>query len=128
MTKAGTYTITMYEEMERQADGSQSSLSVESLADLDVKNLINVAVSGPETFVSTSGMSFYTKQVSDVTPGVYRIKVETLNDVGQPEYTTNSYFIVKDKEAKPAAASVESQQSPGLLKSLQSFLKNLFGN
>jgi len=125
MTKAGTYTISLYEEMERLDDGTQVPLSVETLADIDAQSLVNAAVGEPETFVSINSMSFYTKQVNHVTPGVYRIKVESLNSAGQTEYTTNSYFIVKDKEAKPAAVNLETPQ-PGFLKSIQSFLKNIF--
>lgn len=127
VTEAKTFRITVYEEKRQAEDGTMVSLDVASLADIDAVTVQNVVVGSAETFVSTSNLSFYTKQISDVTPGVYRVKVESLNSANQAAYITNSYFIVRDPAEKPATEVFETQQT-GLLKSLQSFLKNLFGS
>ncbi len=128
VTEAKTYSITLYEEKEKLADGSLVPLNLESLADLDAQKLANVALGESETFVSSNNLSFYTKKVSDVKPGVYRVKIDSLNSAGQTDYTTNSYFIVKDKSEKPAEEIFAETQQTGLLKSLQTFLKNIFSN
>ena len=73
-----------------------------------------------------SGIGFYTKQLTEVKPGLYRVQVETLATVNKKEVvseTVNSFVIVKEKEAEPKL--FETKQN-GALKAIKEVLKTIF--
>jgi len=104
--------------------------SIEEKADLlDLENLTSEIVYEKETFVSTSMLSFYTKRVEDITPGLYKVKVDTVDTLGKVLFTSSTYVIVKDKSLEPAAA-VSLFEAPQLttMQIVQNFFKSIFGN
>lgn len=73
-----------------------------------------------------SGIGIYTKQLTDVKPGLYRVQAETLTTINKKEVvaeTINSFVIVKEKEAEPKL--FETKQN-GALKAIKEVLKTLF--
>jgi hypothetical protein len=95
----------------------------------ELTNLSSELVYERETFVSYNKLSFYTKRVEGITPGLYRIKVDTIESSGNVIFTSNTHLIVKDKSLEPAAA-VSLFKAPQLttMQILQNFFKNIFGN
>ncbi len=119
--------ITVFEEKLLNEDGSLSSLdSLEALGQVTAGSLRHVVVSPAETFYSNGNLSFYTKELKGITPGIYKLRVTTLDENGRTQYLQECYVVVRPpSEAK--ALSFQSEQS-GVLSFLQSFLKNIFGN
>lgn len=73
-----------------------------------------------------SGIGIYTRQLTEVKPGLYRVQVETLATVNKKEVvaeTINSFVIVKEKEAEPKL--FETKQN-GALKAIKEVLKTIF--
>lgn len=100
--------------------------SVASLStNIPVKNYISVALAEPATYTCTGALGFYTKQIDNVKPGLYKIEVQTLNAAGEATETTDSFVAVK---VKPAAEKINIFETPqtGALQFLQTLLKNIF--
>ncbi len=76
------------------------------------------------TYTSEENIGFYTRQFTDVTPGLYKIVVDTLGEDGEIVDTTFSYIAVKEKD--DSQAQVFEQKQTGALKVLQNLLKTLF--
>jgi hypothetical protein len=84
-------------------------------------------VSDPAPFTSSNSLSFYTKQVNGLKPGLYRIQIDTLDEAGKILYTDNSYVAVKEKPAVSGEKIFETPQS-GTMQFLQNLLKTIFGD
>lgn len=90
-----------------------------------VKNYVSVALAEPTTYTCTGTLGFYTKQIDNVKPGLYKIEVQTLNAAAEVTETTNNFVAVK---VKPVAEKVNIFETPqtGALQFLQTLLKNIF--
>ena len=90
-----------------------------------VKDYISVALTEAATYTCTGTLGFYTKQIDNVKPGLYKIEVETLNAAAEVTEVTNSFVAVK---VKPVAEKVNIFETPqtGALQFLQTLLKNIF--
>lgn len=86
-----------------------------------------VSIITPENFVTSNDLSFYTKKLENVVPGVYLIKIETLDAENKVTHTNSSYVIVKDKSELEEEAKKEAVQ-PGAAQFIQNLLKSIFGN
>lgn len=127
VTATKTIKVTVYEEKKVNADGSVVSIdTLEALSDVDSENLRHVVVMAKETFYSSGNLSFYTKQLNDITPGIYKIRTATEDGAGKVLYSSDTYVVVRPP-SEASAVVFESQQS-GVLSFLQNFLKNIFGN
>lgn len=89
--------------------------------------IVSVPVGEPEVYTSTNNLSFYTKKYEKITPGVYRIKVETLS-AGQVLYTGENLVTMKEKEIEESEAKIFSTSQSGATQFLQNLLKTIFGN
>ncbi len=76
-----------------------------------------------EPFKTTNNLSFYTKKLENVTPGVYRVKVETIGTGGTAIYSSSRYVIMK---AEASEAVDFSSAQPGAVQFLQGLLKSIF--
>lgn len=94
-------------------------------ANISAKQYISVALAEPTTYTCTGMLGFYTKQIDNVKPGLYKIEVQTLNAAGEATETTNSFVAVK---VKPVAEKINIFETPqtGALQFLQTLLKNIF--
>ena len=90
-------------------------------------SFISEEIMEAETFTSTNTLGFYTKQINNVTPGLYKVKVDTIDAEGKVLYSTQNLVVVKGvaKEAEKTDL-FESNQS-GISQFLQNLLKSIFG-
>lgn len=90
-----------------------------------VKDYVPVALSEAATYTCTGQLGFYTKQMDNVKPGLYKIQVETISSDAEVTETVSNFVAVK---VKPAAVKVNIFETPqtGALQFLQTLLKNLF--
>jgi hypothetical protein len=84
-----------------------------------------VAVMEPERFESKGSVSFFTKKIEGITPGVYLIKVETLDASEKVIYLKEARILVKEKEEE---TKVFDSQKSGTSQFLQSLLTKIFKN
>ena len=74
---------------------------------------------------STAGIGFYTKKLTGVGVGLYKVKVETLGSRKEVTETVVSYAAVKEKKEEKQGIFSGIGQS-GALQFLQNLLRNLF--
>lgn len=124
-----TIKVAVYEEMQI-VNGTYAAVNVNTLTTtggtINTAGLANVVVAPPATFKSENNLSFYTKQVNGLAPGLYMIRIQTLDEAGEAVYSEDSYVTVKEKPAEEAKI-LETPQS-GTMQFLQNLLKTIFGN
>lgn len=129
LTEPKKIQVTVFEE-KQIVNGTYAAVNVNTLTTtngtINTAGLTSVVVAPPATFTSNNNLSFYTKQVNGLAPGLYRIRIETLGAAGEAVYTNNSYVAVKEKPAEDAKI-LETPQS-GTMQFLQNLLKTIFGN
>ena len=139
ITKPETIKVSLYEE--KQVVGDQ-------LVPVDVNNLdalqkaagaVDAQTSGaaakfvdqeimvPETFTSTNTLSFYTKQINNVTPGLYKLQVETIDGTGKVLYSTQNLVAVKGVISETEKTDLFETNQSGISQFLQNLLKTIFG-
>lgn len=79
----------------------------------------------PVTYTSTEKIGFYTKQLTGVKPGLYKIKVQVLDKKGNVTETVSSLIAIKAKPVVEEKVVFEQKQT-GAIKVLQNLLKSLF--
>lgn len=126
VTQARTIKISMFEEQEL-VNGKYVSIDLNKASNGAApkkENIKSVSVIKPAVFNTTNSLMFCTKQVDGVKPGLYKVRVDTLDSAGRVKYTTENYVGVKTKEE---ANIFESEQS-GTFQFLQNILKSIFGS
>jgi hypothetical protein len=90
-----------------------------------VKSYTSFILGESASYTCTSQLGFYTKQINNITPGLYRIQVDTLDTAGAATETVNSLVAVK---VKPVAETTNIFETPqtGALQFLQNLLKSIF--
>lgn len=130
MTAPKTIKVSVYEEKQKVGD-TLVSIDPADLdeKDIDSKNIYSVSIMTPETYQGTGSLQFYNKQINEVSPGLYRIKVETLNASGEATASSSARIVVmpKDSEITSGSAIFKTEQS-GALHWVQNLLKSIFGN
>lgn len=128
LTQPKTIKVSVFEEKQR-INGTLSSVNINSLAtsngNVNKASFISQPIGVPSNFTSSNNLSFYTKQINGLKPGLYRIRIDTLDSSGNRTYTRDSYVAVKEKAEE--AKLFNSRQS-GTMQFLQNLLKNIFGN
>ena len=81
----------------------------------------------PETFTSTNTLSFYTKQLNNVTPGLYKVKVDTIDAEGKVLYSTQNLVVVKGVAKETEKTDLFESNQSGISQFLQNLLKSIFG-
>lgn len=79
------------------------------------------------SFTSTGDLAFFTKKVENLSPGVYKIKIDTLDKEEKSIYTKEQIVFVKEKAAQPIKPSVFENSQQGTVNFLQNLLKSIFG-
>ncbi len=130
ITAPKTIKVSVYEELQ-EVNGVKTSVDINSLISADgtlnTSNLTSVSVITPSAFTCTNNLSFFTKQINGLKPGLYRIKIDTVDSAGKIIYTQNSYVALKEKPAESEANIFETPQS-GTMQFLQNLLKSIFGS
>jgi len=88
----------------------------------------SVAVGTADDFTNVNNLSFFTRRVEDVTPGIYRITVETINQNGEVIHTNSSPVEVRAPETNATNAAPTTSQSSGTAQFLRNVLRAIFGN
>jgi hypothetical protein len=125
-----TIRVSVFEE-KQIVNGTLSAVNVNTLVTangmVNISNLTPVPKTIPSKFTSSNNLSFYTQQVNDLKPGLYLIRVQTLNSSDKEIYTNESYVVVKEKVTDSEGKIFESPQT-GTMQFLQNLLKTIFGN
>ena len=90
-------------------------------------SFVSQEVMAPETFTCTNTLSFYTKQINNVTPGLYKVKVDTINEAGEVLYSTETLVVVKGVASEAEKTDLFESNQSGISQFLQNLLKNIFG-
>ncbi|MEL7654862.1 MAG: hypothetical protein AAGU75_03020 [Bacillota bacterium] len=129
LTEPKTIRVTVYEE-KQIVNGTYSAVNVNTLTTsngtINTANFKSTSVTSPDKFVSKNNLSFYTKQINGLSPGLYRIRIETL-DGDNVTSTKNSYVVVKEKTTDTDSKIFDTPQS-GTMQFLQNLLKTIFGD
>ena len=151
LTEPQTIRVTVYEEKNSRenADGSKEYTSVDvskfnkedlgKIADVyagkEAQTLSTGAVaskyssivySTAVTYTNTSDVSFYTKQLSSVSPGLYRVRVEVLADDETVAETQNSFVAIQKKDEEKKQTNLFESKQTSAVKAIQNVLKSLF--
>ena len=79
-----------------------------------------------ERYSSSKSLSYYTRQLTGLDPGIYCINISTLNSAGNAVYASEIYVRVQKKTSDSVKVDVfNSQNSSSSV--LASLLKKLFG-
>ena len=129
ITQPKTIRVSVFEE-KQIVNGTYSAVNINTLTtsngSIKNANLTPVIKMGPTEFNSKNNLSFYTKQINNLNPGLYLIQIETMEG-GKVAYTNNRYVVVKEKTEEAEAKVFETPQS-GTMQFLQNLLKNIFGD
>ena len=107
-------------------NGERAAVSLEEYQKAEAATVTGSAIGTADNFTSTTNLSFYTKKIDNVNPGVYKITVDTLSPDGVVLFTNSSPVEIKAKESNAAeSAGSESNQS-GAANFLRSLLKIIF--
>jgi len=133
IAEAGTYKISVYEVMKPATveGGLDTAITLETYnANLALDAESRVAwkyrqLVVPETVTYTASLSYYTKKIESITPGVYYIKVETLDANGATVASNTAYAEITAKvETSNQTASTNTS---GALQFLKTILTSIFG-
>ena len=112
---------------EAELNGTAVSNVTYKLSDgTTAKTYISRVYTETAEYTNTKDVGFYTKQLSSVKPGLYRVEVVTLDEEGNAVETLNSYVAVKKKAAEEKTTLFQNQQGSTAIKFIQNLLKNLF--
>lgn len=118
--KFSTYASVVYKSVDTTSFEAIDFVSNPALATYVDRIYVN-----PVTYKSTENIGFYTKQLTGVKPGLYKVSVQVLDKNGKVTETTSSLIAVKEKPATEEKVVFEQKQT-GALKILQNLLKSLF--
>ena len=110
----------------RIVNGENAYVKLEDYLKTDASEIASVALGEAESFTSSNSLSFYTKKVENVTPGVYRITVDTIGEDGKILYTNSNPVEIKSKDDNPETPSGAESQVSGPAQFLKNLLKIIF--
>ncbi len=88
-------------------------------------SLVYLSITDSENFTTDNKLSFYTKKLENINPGVYLIRVDTISQE-KVVYTSRSYVTIKSKTETENNLFDSSQSGTAVF--LQNLLKSIFGN
>ena len=125
LTTASAIKVSVTQES-KVVNGEHTTLSLEDYQKIDKSEITSTALFEAESFVSTNTLSFYTKKVENIKPGIYKIKVDTVDAEGKALFTNTSAVEMKAKEESPPDPVSEEAQPSGPAQFLKSLLKIIF--
>ena len=106
--------------------GENTAVTLESYLKTDKSEIASVGVGEAESFTSTGNLSFYTKKIENLKPGVYKITVDTIGADGSALYTNSSPVEIKPKEENPVEPADAESRPSGPAQFLKNLLKIIF--
>ena len=125
LTTAASISVSLTQEF-KVVNGENTAVGLEDYQKSDKSEVAGVAVGDPESFTGTNALSFYTKKVENIKPGVYKISVDTVDAEGKVLFTNTSPVEVKAKEENPPTPAEAETQPSGPAHFLRSLLKIIF--
>jgi lipoprotein-anchoring transpeptidase ErfK/SrfK len=124
-----TIKVSVFEEKQKSGDTLLSINPLNTdLSKITSGDIVSVAVTSAAIYKASGTLQFYNKEIA-VSPGLYRVKADTLNSSGDVVASTNTRVVVTAQSSNVASGNAIFQtQQPGALQWMQNFLKNLFGN
>jgi hypothetical protein len=119
-------------ELQQKSGDTWIPVKTEELEDYDNKKEEEkraVSIMDEETFESKGAVSFFTHRVENIAPGVYMIRIDTVNASGAESdvlYSKEYRILVKEKTEEESKV-FESQKS-GTSQFLQNLLSKIFKN
>ncbi len=80
------------------------------------------------SFTCSNNLSFYTKKLEKIQPGVYLVKVDTVDGDGKAIYSVTNYVGIKQKASAVSESAIFDSQQSGTMIFLKGLLKSIFGN
>lgn len=126
LTQPKTIRVSFYEKRQ-MVNGTSAAVNISTLtaSSANSTDFYEVLKSTSAPFKSTTNLSFYTQQINNLTPGLYRIKIDTLDSSNNVIYSSSSLVGVKDKSEASESKIFETEQS-GTMQFLQNLLKTIF--
>lgn len=129
VTEKVTIKVTVFEEKSKDSAGNListdvSKMTTKDLEGLDLSKYSDSVYMSAVTYTNEGEIGFYTKQLSNVKPGLYRVKVETLNDKGEAVSTVSSLVAVNQKVEKQEQNIFQNKTTA--LQFLQNLIKKVF--
>ena len=119
-----TLSFTEWDKVQEEQKAIASGSAVTTVTSIQI---LQGWVMEPVTFTSTGDLAFFTKKVESLLPGVYKIKIDTIDKEEKAIYTEEQIVFVKEKAAQPIKASVFENSQPGTVSFLQNLLRSIFG-
>lgn len=101
--------------------------------DVDSLDMVSARVFTKKTQTGTSdyysaksGLSFYVKRINDITPGLYDLVIETLDENGSAIEVYNRYFIAQPSASRQPMTIYQTRPS-GRVLFFQGVFKSIFG-
>ena len=85
----------------------------------------DVEYTSAAAFTASGELGFFTKQLTSVKPGLYRIQVDVIDGEGNATESVCNFVAVKEKPAETKSDIFETQQT-GAMQFLSNLLKSLF--
>jgi hypothetical protein len=129
LTQPASIKVSVFEE-KQMINGTPSAVNVNEITTIGALNTANLTpytVTTSAIFTSGSNLSFYTKQVNGLKPGLYKIQIDTVDAAGKTIYTNSSHVVIKEKTEETEAKIFDTPQS-GTMQFLQNLLKTIFGD
>ena len=108
-----------------QSELREISLGSETLTSTSI-NILNGFVMEPATFSSSNNLAFFTKKVDNLSRGVYKVRIETLDQDKQQIFSNENVVFIKEKKEQPVQADVFENSQKGTVNFLQNLLRSIF--
>jgi hypothetical protein len=129
VTQAGKFLRINAYELQQNSEAGWTLVKTEELEEYDKKKdeekrLVPIMEEG--SFESKGAVSFFTHKVEDIAPGVYAIRIDTVDADGVALFDKEYRILVKEKTEEES--KVFETQKSGTSQFLQSLLNKLFKN
>ena len=126
ITTASSIRVSVAQEF-KVVNGENTVVSLEEYQKAEKNEVTGAAIGSAAMFNSSGALSFYTKKVENVKPGLYRITVDTISADEKILFTNTNLVEIKPKEESADITPQESQPS-GPAQFLKGLLKIIFSN
>lgn len=130
VNEKATIKVTVFEEKSKDTAGNLVSTDVskmtsKDLEGLDLSKYTDSVYSAAVTYTNEGEIGFYTKQLSSVKPGLYRVQVDTLNEKEESVATVSSLVAVNQKKEEKQEQNIFQNQRTTALQYVHNLIKRL---
>ena len=122
--KALTLSFNEWDKVQEELKANSSGSAVGGTPSIQI---LQGWVTEQATFEATGDLAFFTKKVENLSAGVYKIRIDTIDKEEKVIYSKDQIVFVREKAAQPIKPSVFENSQPGTVSFLQNLLKSIFG-